>query len=286
MREDDYDEFAALIDSTYDLIGKTAAAKIISGPAKAIFFQALADYPLPLVRSAIAAHCRDRKIGHFTPSPAHIIDQIEIAAQRDSRPGAEEAFATALLTRDEQRTVVWTQETAEAFALAMPVLEAAGVISGRKTFIEIYDRLVFTARAARVPAKWFPSPGLDKLGFDHAVKTAAAAGLLVLPAPTVVLIEGPEGGAKPESFTLSPRQQLDHIRKMMLDGVREKQRQADMAIDARIAAEDETTALIGARSAAYRETKEWLQNGGAVEHGERAIVHQAGNIVDESQGKE
>lgn len=231
MRTDDFDDFSALLDATYDLIG-SGVNKLISAPAKTLFFQALAAYPLPIVRTALAAHCRDRQRGKFTPKPADIIEQIEAAADRDTRPGAEEAFALALTTMDEQNTVVWTQECAEAFALARPVLDAAGVISARKTFCEIYERLVAAARVARVPVHWFASPGLDKIGQAAAIKRGQVAGLL--PAPiNLALLDAP----KAETFSLSPREQLDHIRKMLLDDMAAKQRRADADSEARIESE-------------------------------------------------
>lgn len=230
MRTDDFDDFSALLDATYDLIG-SGVNKLISAPAKTLFFQALAAYPLPVVRSALAAHCRDRQRGKFTPKPADIIEQIEAAADRDTRPGPEEAFALALTTIDEQNTVVWTQECAEAFAMARPVLDAAGVISARKTFCEIYERLIAAARATRQPVHWFASPGLDKIGQAAAIKRGVLAGLLPAPA-TVVLLEAPA-----ETFSLSPREQLDHIRKMLLDDMVAKQRRADADSEARIESE-------------------------------------------------
>jgi hypothetical protein len=65
------------------------------------------------------------------------------------------------------------------------------------------------------------------------------AGLLPAPAATLQLA-APEN----ETFSLNPRQQLDHIRKMVLDGIAEKQARADAEIDARIEAEDEIGAEI------------------------------------------
>jgi hypothetical protein len=240
MRAEDYDEFAELLDAIYDLIG-SGANKTINPPAKAMFFQALAKYPLPVVRTALSAHCQDRQRGKFTPKPADIIEQIEAAASRDNRPGAEEAFALALTSMDEQNTVVWTQECAQAFAAAKPVLDASGSISARKTFIEVYERLVGEARQNRAAPHWFASPGLDAIGRAAAIKRAVASGLM-LPAPAAPLQL--EGMAKAEKFSLNPRQQLDHIRKMVLDGIAEKQARADAEIDARIEAEDEIGAEI------------------------------------------
>lgn len=266
MRAEDYDEFADLLDYTFDLLGKTPAAKVISAGAKAIFFKVLTDYPLPLVRTAMIEHCGR---GGFTPTPKDIIGYITDAANADSRPGAEEAFSLALATRDEQKTVVWTEECAQAWGKALPVIESAGVISGRKTFIEIYERLVTAARKARVPVKWTPSPGLDQLGYAEAVQSAQTAGLLPAPEPAA-LLEAPSTAPT----TLSPRQQLDYIKKMMLEGLAAKQARADAAIDARIAAELDTTASIQERVAQYQAEHDLEQ----VESAQQGIVDQAGDI--------
>lgn len=261
MREDDFEDFAQLLTYTFDLLGKTPAAKVISDGAMAIFFQVLADYPLALVRTALITHC-DR--GTYTPIPKDIIGYITEAANADSRPGAEEAFSLALTTSDEQKTVVWTEECAQAWAACKPVLDAAGVISARKTFLEVYERLVAAARKRQVPVKWFTSPGLDKDGYLEAVKVATTAGLLVAPKVDMPLLEAP--GAEPAP-TLSPRQQLDYIKKMMIEGMQEKQRRADAAIDARIQAEEDTSASIRAKVDQYQ-----------VDKGERGIVDHAGDI--------
>ncbi len=260
MREDDFEEFAQLLTYTFDLLGKTPAAKVISDGAMAIFFQVLADYPLALVRTALITHC-DR--GTYTPIPKDIIGYITEAANADSRPGAEEAFALALSTRDEQKTVVWTEECAQAWVACKPVLDAAGVISARKTFLEVYERLVAAARKAATPVKWTPSPGLDKDGYQEAVKTATAAGLLPAPKVDKPLLAGPD---TPHVQTISPREQLAYIKKMMLDGLAAKQARADAAIDARIQAEDDTSAGIRAKVDQYQVGK-----------GERGIVDKAGD---------
>lgn len=232
MRENDYDEFAQLLDAAFDLIGKTPAAKIISPTSKALFFQALADYPLPQVREAIGAHI---KRGKFTPTPADLIEHIAQASAVDTRPGGEEAWALALATLDDVRTVVWTQEAAEAFGKAQTVLEASGPISARKTFLEIYERLVAANRRNGVPVSWFVSPGSDGEMYRLAVNSAQVAGYLPPPAP-VLAIAAPENEAAP---SLSPRDQLAVIRSMLLDGVDERQRLADEAIQGRIEEEDD-----------------------------------------------
>lgn len=241
MRPDDYDEFAQLLDATFDMIGKSPAAKVISPAAKALFFSDLQRFPLSLVRSAMAAHRADGERGKWTPTPADLIFQIERHQQRDSRPGCEEAWALALRSADEQATVVWTQECAEAFAIARPVLDSSGAISARKTFIEVYDRLVAAARLSNTPVTWFASPGLDKLAHASAIAQAVSVGLL--PAPKqITLLEAPE---KP--ITLSPREQLDKMRALIEEGAASKRARLQAKSDERIRQEADTSTRIQAQ---------------------------------------
>lgn len=243
MRPDDYDEFAQLLDATFDMIGKSPAAKLISPAAKALFFSDMSRYPLSLVRSALAAHRADGERGKWTPTPADLIFQIEQHQKRDSRAGSEEAWALALRSTDEQNTVVWTQECAEAFAIAKPVLDSSGPISARKTFIEVYERLVAAARMDNTPVHWFVSPGLDKLGHQAAVAKAVDVGLLPAPAATqLTLLDAPD---KPP--TMSPREQLEKLRKAIDEMTAQKQARLDAAIDNRIKAEDAISARIQAQ---------------------------------------
>lgn len=221
----------------YKLLAGVMASYAKALPEKTIlaaWWANLQSFPLQTVAVALRAYADDN--GEFAPVPNGIAKRCRLM---DGRPGAEEAFALALTTMDEQNTVVWTQECAEAFAKARPVLDSSGTISARKTFAEIYERLVSVARAQCQPVKWFPSPGLNKLEYESVIKRAVVAGLLPAPAATLQL-EAP----KAETFSLSPRQQLDHIRKMVLDGIAEKQARADAEIDARIEAEDAITADI------------------------------------------
>jgi hypothetical protein len=257
MRKEDFDEFAQLLDAAYDLIGKTPAAKVISATSKALFFQALQEYPLPQVRAAIAAHIKDPESGKFTPSPAHLVEKIERhTAARDSRPGPEEAWAIALASQDEAETVVWTGETAEAFRIAQPVLAASGAISGRKTFLEAYTRLTEAARVAKRPVKWSAHLGWDSTrqavvlhkaiqqGLLPAPASDSAQGLLLthaadlghlpLPEGATLLLEGPEGEKVPElALPGGPRDQLAKVKQMLADSAAERERRLQAKVDQR-----------------------------------------------------
>lgn len=186
MRNEDFDEFAQLLDDAYDLIG-VGANKVISGGAKSMFFAAMAPYPLEVVRAALSAHCLHRERGRFTPKPADLIEQIEGMTGGDGRPGADEAWAIAITSRDEAETVVWTAEAAEAFSICYPVLQLGDEVGARVAFKDAYNRLVNAARAARKPAKWNVSLGWDAKRREEAIKRAHVAGLLSAPAVKAML---------------------------------------------------------------------------------------------------
>lgn len=217
MRQADYDEFARLIDDAYDMIsvGKSS----LSAPARAMFFRAVAKYPLEVFRAALHAHIMS-PAGKFLPQPAHINEQVEAMAARDTRPDPEEAWAIALTGQDEASTVVWTPEIAEAFSICRPVLTSSGAISARKPFLAAYTRLVAEARAERRPTAWVASIGWDKQHQAVAIKRAVSNGLL--PAPTAAaLLEGPAGDPTPDD---AARAQLSKIKKMIDDASEEKGR--------------------------------------------------------------
>lgn len=250
MRTEDFDEFAQLLDDAYDLIG-SGANKVISGGAKSLFFAAMGPYSLAQFRAALSAHCLDRARGRFTPKPADIIEQIEASALNDGRPGAEEAWAISLTSRDEADTVVWTAECAAAFAVCNPVLALGDEVGARMAFKDAYGRLVAEARAERRPAAWSASAGWDAQRRDAVLLRAITAGLLPAPdLPEVPLLEAPEGQGADDRA----REQLAKVKQMLAEGTEAKQRALDAASDSRIKAEEATTREIAAKVQNY--TKE------------------------------
>lgn len=217
MRQGDYDAFAKLLDDAYDMI--SCGTKVLSADARAMFFRAVAKYPLEVFRAALHAHIMG-KDGKFVPQPAHINEQIALMAEGDGRPGAEEAWAIALTGRDEESTVVWTAETAAALFICRPVLDSSGAISARKSFLEAYTRLVAEARAAHQPAQWVASIGWDKRQHATAIKGAVNAGRLPAPA-AAALLDGPAGDPTPDA---EARAQLARVKQMIKDGAEERER--------------------------------------------------------------
>lgn len=190
MRDVDFDAFAALIDDTAALLARPGQPPL-SATARAMYFRALQQHTLSAVRAAIDAHVKDPQRGRFFPMPADLIAQIAGLAERDGRPGAEEAWAIALRSRDEAETVIWTTEIAKAFVIARPVLDGGDEVGARMAFRESYSRLVDEARHGRTPAAWSASLGFDQERRRKAIGAAVSAGLLpmtevpLLPAPTL-----------------------------------------------------------------------------------------------------
>lgn len=192
MLDTDSKAFFELLTDAWSLKGQ-----VLTGGAKALFFRALAAYPLDIVRGALSAHFADPKRGQYLPMPADVIAQIERALADDGRPGAEEAWALALRSADEADTVVWTSETAEAFGVCRPILEARDKVGARMAFREAYERLVDEARRARRRPTWLVSEGFDPAMRVAAITDAVHRGLLasndfpMLPAPraAVALLE-------------------------------------------------------------------------------------------------
>lgn len=171
MKPSDLDAFNAMLSECLSMWGNPPSAGIT-----ATWFRTLAGYDLPTLSAAFSAHMRDPVNGKFQPLPGHIIEQIERAAKNDGRPGSEEAWAISLAARDELDTVVWTNECAQAWGAAAPILEMGDEVGARMAFKETYARLVAEARARREPASWEVSEGFDKDRRRAAIAHAIEAG--------------------------------------------------------------------------------------------------------------
>lgn len=178
MVERDLEAFCYLLD---DVWGMYPQAKVPSDGQKAMFFRALSDLTIAQVRAGFDAHVRDAQRGRFAPLPADVIAQVEGHAARDTRPGPEEAWSIALQARDEAKTLVWTEEIAQAWGIAGEVRRQGDDVGARMTFKEAYIRLVAEARATGKPAHWSATLGLDAGQRDEALQRAHAAGLLPKP---------------------------------------------------------------------------------------------------------
>ncbi|XJC76742.1 hypothetical protein ACHFCA_10450 [Delftia tsuruhatensis] len=89
-----------------------------------------------------------------------------------------EAYGLALTSADQQATVVWTDEIAQAWAVAAPLLDAGDKFGARQAFIEAYGRITGEARALRRRPVVQVSLGHDPEARTRAVQEAITAGRL------------------------------------------------------------------------------------------------------------
>ncbi len=153
----------------------------LSEAALLVFEADLSGYPEDQVIAALT-RCRRELCGRLTV--ADVIDRISSAV---GHPTANEAWGLVLASIDESETVVWTEQIAEAAAIARPIFDAGDEVGARLAFRDAYERIV---REAGDAPRWLPSLGNDverrEAALDRAVRSGRltpqhAAGLL--PAP-------------------------------------------------------------------------------------------------------
>lgn len=153
----------------------------LSEAALLVFEADLAGYTEQQVIAALT-RCRRELRGRLTV--ADVIDRISSAG---GHPTANEAWGMVLTSIDEAETVVWTDQIAEAAAIARPVLDAGDEVGARMSFRDAYERIL---RESSDAPRWFPSLGHDPEKRGIAIDRAVRSGLLtqqhaagLLPAP-------------------------------------------------------------------------------------------------------
>jgi hypothetical protein len=156
----------------------------LSAGAIATMTRDLMRYPQDAILYALT-RCR-RELTHRLTGAA-LIDRLE---QSDVRPHADEAWSLAVTAYDEDNTVVWTEEMAAAYGIALPLLNGGDDIGARMAFRAAYQRMTDSARQDGKPAKWLPSLGRDPDLRTAVLEQAVERGLLtqahvagLLPAP-------------------------------------------------------------------------------------------------------
>lgn len=90
------------------------------------------------------------------PTMAEIIARLD-----DGRPSPDEAWS--MIPRDEDASVVWTEEMSAAYGVARNLLDESE-FSARQAFIDKYKSLVADARARNARTRWVPSLGREQTG--------------------------------------------------------------------------------------------------------------------------
>ena len=127
-----------------------------------VWIRLLADVPLRYVERALEIHGRDSSAKH-PPTPA---DVLQIIDERTGPqwPEANEAWAIALASMDEDASVVWCAEIAQARSAAMPIMEEGDEVGARMAFLEAYRGLVEKAKREHRRIEWIASPGHNPEG--------------------------------------------------------------------------------------------------------------------------
>lgn len=188
MDSRDVSAFAELLAGVFDAYNRMPPQPT----TQLLWLRMLEPYEFPAVSAAFSQYVANE--AKYPPTPAQILALLGHGTG-DSRPTADEAWATALLSRDEAETVVWTLETAQAFATCRTVLDLGDEVGARMAFKGAYDRLVARARHERQPVAWQASLGWDPDRRERALTDAGTAGLL--PAPHVAALlppPDPSGG--------------------------------------------------------------------------------------------
>lgn len=192
MRNEDLPQFAKLLADVLAGYGKPLPETTDIN----LWFKQLLPFPGATIRKAFEAYRMERP--DFAPVPNGIAARCKLL---DGRPDENEAWAIAITSQDERETVVWTNEMAEAFSLARPLLDSGDEIGARMAFKDAYKRLVDDARTGNKPAQWSVSAGWDASRRQIAVEKAVVAGLLAGPQPHLALPnESGLSAAEPEGL--------------------------------------------------------------------------------------
>lgn len=165
----------------------------LSDGAAKVFAADLARYPEQQVMGALS-RCRRELKGRLTL--ADVISRLD-----DGRPGVEEAWG--MVPRDEQVTVVWTEEMALAMSAAHNLMDDGDMIGARMAFKEKYTKLCQMSRDEGKPVVWSASIGYDAHGREGVLIEAYKKGRL----------------SKPQVQVLLPTANFDNLPECQLDDV-------------------------------------------------------------------
>ena len=166
MNQSEFDEFRKILSETAEYYGKEMTAASIN-----IWWRGLQKVDLLSLQNAFNEHIQSSR---FMPS---ISDVLENLKSQDGRPNAEEAWAIcAPSLNNEGVTIVWTDEMASAFGVALGLQNDR--IAARMAFKEAYENYLKNARRSGKPVRWIASLGHDVSGREGPLMKALQAGLL------------------------------------------------------------------------------------------------------------
>lgn len=150
----------------------------LSKNAARVMADELAQYPEPAVLTALA-RCRRELRGRLTLPD--VLDRLP-----GGHPGVEEAWSiVAGCLNDERISVVWTQEMAESFGVALGLQRDP--VAARMAFKETYSANIAKARLDGRMPRWHLSPGTDKDARELAILDAVEKKRITVEYARVVL---------------------------------------------------------------------------------------------------
>ncbi|WP_233799604.1 hypothetical protein [Paraburkholderia sp. HP33-1] len=138
-----------------------------------VWWGKLEPYPLEMVASALSRHL---DVSDFAPTPAAILKYLP--KRRQDHLEADEAWALASVAVDENETVIWTDQIAEAWSNAKPLFDGRGNVAARMAFKAAYVRIIERAVATDQPVIWRISFGADPDRRRQALEQAERDGRL------------------------------------------------------------------------------------------------------------
>ncbi len=181
MSKPDKQRFSDLMDDLGVIYDREVSVTL-----KRLYWEDLGQFPLDAIEAACQAHRRDRDRGRFFPKPADLLARLGGDA---AHIPAEAAWAIALESLDENKTVIWTTEIERARAAARPIWEIGDKYGARMAFVKAYEAILL---ATPTPPRYKVSVGNDPSQRHECVARAMRDGLLTrdqahhyLPAPDI-----------------------------------------------------------------------------------------------------
>lgn len=238
--------------ATAEALGQT-----LSDNAAGLMAADLSTFPKEQLRTALGRtrmECSGRLTLKF------ILDQLDAL---QGRLGVNEAWALALRSRDEQETVVWTDEIEQAWVAAASMAQGRDLVGARMAFKDAYERITLQARdtlkrpETRIAVGWDADRRLQvvlqahqegRLSLEHAqsvlspeqaVEVAGRLVALAAPAPAIgydqqgrPFKQAPMGGAGLVPLLTAsphPQQRSGLLAPSVVDKIREIQAQGRAA---------------------------------------------------------
>lgn len=167
MRDEDKPRFRALMEQAGAVYGEDISQRL--GPYWSVLAPRLA---IDDCAAAFEAHMADADRGRFFPRPADLM--AATGGRRAGHLAADEAWALALASFDEARTIVWTSAIAEARSMALPIWDAGDRVGARMAFKAAYERIC----ASGPEPGWTVSLGHDAEDRQRAITEAVHRGQL------------------------------------------------------------------------------------------------------------